>query len=144
MRGQHTAFPPPLPFVSGPYTSQSRDRSAVGGDREEVFSDGDDGLPNPSSTFKDMMDLVYRTFPETHGQASRDTAPFLLGMQRGEDLATAPSLKWSQLISVLMSQASEALARANESTKLSFAKYPTQRYYRFYCTSSDKSRDCLK
>ena len=91
--GQQTAFPPPLPFVSGPYTSQSRDRSDIGGDGEENFLDANHGVPDPSSTFKEMMDLVYRTFPEARGQASQDTAPLFPGMQRGEDPATAPSLK---------------------------------------------------
>ena len=102
MHGQHTAFPPSLPFVSGPYTSQSRGRND-GGDEEEDFSDADDGLLDPSSTFRDMMDLVYWTFPKARGQAAQDIAPLLPGMQRGEVPATAPSLKQLQPISVLMS-----------------------------------------
>ena len=128
--------------MSGPYTSQIRDRSDIGGDREEDFSDVNDGLPDPSSTLKDMMDLVYWTFPQAHGQVSQDTAPLHLGMQHGENPAPTPSLKRSQSISVLMSQASEALAHANEFTKPLFAKYPTQCYYRSYRTSSDEGRDC--
>ena len=35
----------------------------------------------------------------------------------------------------------EALTSANESTKPSFPKYPTQQYYRSYHTSSDEGRD---
>ena len=100
MHGQHTTFPPPLPLVSGPYTPQSRDRSDVGGDGDEDFFDANDGVPDPSSTFKDMMDLVYWAFPEAHDQASQDIAPLPPVMQRGENPATAPSLRWSQPISL--------------------------------------------
>ncbi|MPC48487.1 hypothetical protein E2C01_042260 [Portunus trituberculatus] len=40
-----------------------------------------------------------------------------------------------------MSQASEALTRANESSRLSFAKYPARQYYRSYRTSIDEGRN---
>ena len=87
-----------------------------------------------------MMDFVYQTFPEARGQAPQDTVPLLPGMQHG-DVPTTASLKRAQPINVLMLQASDAFARANELTKPSFVKYPAKRYYISYRTSSDEDRD---
>ena len=64
--------------------SLSRDRNDVGEDGEEDFSDADDGLPDPFSTFKDMMDPVYLTFPEACGQAPQDTTPLILACSVGK------------------------------------------------------------
>ena len=61
-------------------------------------------------------------------------------MQHG-DVPTTASLKRAQPINVLMLQASDAFARANEPTKPSFVKYPAKRYYISYRTSSDEDRD---
>ena len=95
-----------------------------GSDGEADSSDTDDVMLDPSPTFMDTIDFVCETFPEAHGPTLQDTAPLLLGMQHGEVPATTPSLKQAQPIDLLMSQASKALADANESTKPSFAKYP--------------------
>ena len=122
----------PPAFVSSPSTFQGRNRDYIGGEGEVDFLDADDGMPDPSSIFMAIMDFVYKTFPEACGPAPQESAPILPGILHGEVHATTPSLKQAQPIDFMMSQASVALVHANESTRLSFVKYPAQLYHRCY------------
>ena len=132
--------PPPSPFDSASSTSHGRNRDYVSGDEEVDSSNADDGMPDPFPTFTAIMDLVCETFPEARCPAPRNSAPLLPGMQRGKIPATTTRLRRAQRIDFRMSQAFEALARANKSTKPFFAKYPAQGYHRCYRTRSDEGR----
>ncbi|MPC55643.1 hypothetical protein E2C01_049585 [Portunus trituberculatus] len=64
----------------------------------------------------------------------------LLGMQRGEILATTPRFRRVHPLDSMMSQTSETLTLANEFSKSSFTKYPARQYYISYRTSVDEDR----
>ena len=62
---------PPLLFVSGPSTSQDRDKDYGGGDGEVDSLNADDGMLDPSLTFTVTMDFVCR-----HPRSSSRLLPF--------------------------------------------------------------------
>ncbi|MPC48387.1 hypothetical protein E2C01_042158 [Portunus trituberculatus] len=103
-------------------------------------SSSKDRLLQSSPAFTAMMDFVCEKFPEAHGPVVTDSTPLLRGMQRNEVPATTPCLRHAHPIDFMVSQASEALTRANEYSKPFFAKYSARQYYRSYTVCSDEGR----
>ena len=120
--------PPPRPSTS---FGVARDYERRGGGSDS--SEEDERAQEPS-TFTAMMDFVFERFPEARGVTNQDSAPLLPGMQHGEVSAAAPRLARAPPIGYMMDQASAALARANETPKAAFARYPSRRSLRCYRT----------
>ena len=134
--------PSPLfPPNQEPRPSTSREQCQVEKEEEgvEVSLEDDAGSPDSSSNFTEMMEFVCTRFPEARAPSAQAVAPFFPGLQK-EVRPSAPQLKRTQAVDFKMQRASSDLARANESTKLSFLKYPATRYYKAYKIGDDNGR----
>ena len=76
-----------------------------------------------------MLDFVCEGFPESRGSPALNTVPLFPGMHHGVAPAPTPLLTRAPPIDYMVEQASTALARANEATRLSFAEYPSKWHY---------------
>ena len=108
-------------------------------ERVEVSSEDSAGSPDSSPNFMEMMEFVCTRFPEARAPSAQASAPLFPGLQK-EVCPSAPQLKRAQAMDFMMQWAFLDLARANESTKPSFLKYPAIRNYRAYKIGDDEGR----